>query len=95
LRDQPDAPPQRQWVEVGDIVAAKEHPAATGYLEAVAQAQQRRLPRPGRPDDTGDTLVGDVAGQVDDEGALGAVDGDVLEAEEDADDAIIPPLDAR
>src|SRR5689334_238439 len=96
LRDQshPAAEPER--VEVRDVVATEPDPAPARHLEPVAEAQQRRLARAGRPDDRGDPVVGDRSGQLDDEGALGTVDADVLEAEErDADRPIIAPLRPR
>ena len=40
--------PEGQGVEVGDVLAPEQHPAAGRHLEPVAQPQQGRLARPRR-----------------------------------------------
>jgi hypothetical protein len=89
LRDQPDTAAKRERIQAGHVVAAEQHPPAARRLQPVAEPQQRRLPRARRADDRGDAGVGYQTGQIDDERALGAVDGDTFELEEGGDDSII------
>src|SRR4051794_23955195 len=75
LEHHADAPPQPEWVEVGDVVASEAHRPARRELEAVAEAQGGRLAGAGRAGQDRDALGRDRGGEPrEDRGGAGAHD---------------------
>lgn len=82
LEDHRQLAPQHERVALRDVAPAMAHHAGRWHLEAVAEAQQRRLPGPGRPGDDRQTGVGQLRVEAVEPARVGRADADRLKGEE-------------
>ena len=82
LEDHRDLAAQLERIALGDVGAAVADDPLAGHLEAVAEAQERRLARPRRARDDGEPAVGQLGVEAVDAPGLRRADAHGLEREE-------------